>query len=49
MPIEALFDAILQCHPREENKSFQNFSTLDDLQYFVETINEYELYFETVT
>lgn len=45
--LEALFDAILQCHPREETKSFQSFKTLEDLQNFVETINEFELYFET--
>ena len=45
--LEALFDAILQCHPREENKSFQSFNSLDDLQAFVKTIDEYELYFET--
>ena len=45
--LEALFDAILQCHPREENKSFHSFNSLDDLQAFVKTIDEYELYFET--
>lgn len=44
--IETLFDAILQQHPRETEKSFKRFDNLEELQDFVKTINEYELYFE---
>jgi hypothetical protein len=43
--IETLFDAILQQHPRETEKSFKLFENLEELQDFVKTINEFELYF----
>lgn len=43
--LETLFDARLQQHPRENNKSFQNFNSLLDLQQFIGTITEYELWF----
>lgn len=43
--METLFDAILQQHPREIQRSFKRFDTIEELQNFVETINEYEIYF----
>lgn len=39
--LETLFDAILQQHPREKTKSFNEFHSLVDLQNFVSTITEY--------
>lgn len=44
--LETLFDAILQQHPREKTKSFNEFHSLVDLQNFVSTITEYELWFD---
>lgn len=43
--LETVFDAILQQHPREKEKSFQEFHSLGELQEFVTTISEYELWF----
>jgi hypothetical protein len=44
--LEHLFDAILQQHPREKEKSFEHYEDITKLHRFVQTINEYELYFE---
>lgn len=44
--LEHLFDAILQQHPRDREKSFQHFSDIDELHRFIQTINEFELYFD---
>ena len=41
--LETLFDAILQQHPRNEEKSFGKFSTLTELQGFVKTITEFDM------
>ena len=41
--LETLFDAILQQHPRSEEKSFRKFSTLTELQEFVKTITEFDM------
>lgn len=43
--LETLFDAILQQHPRENSKPYKAFNNLKELQDFVKTINEYEIYF----
>lgn len=43
--METLFDAILQQHPREIEKSFKRFNTIEELQKFITTVSEYELYF----
>lgn len=43
--METLFDANLQQHPRESKKSFKRFKTIKELQDFIETINEFELFF----
>lgn len=43
--LESLFDSILQQHPRESSKSFKEFLSLSDLQQFIGTITEYELWF----
>ncbi len=42
--LETLFDAILQQHPRGNFKSLKNFSSLTELQEFIQTINEFELW-----
>lgn len=42
--LETLFDAILQQKPRSEEKSFEKFSTLKELQDFVKTITEFDMY-----
>ena len=42
--LETLFDAILQQHPRSVEKPYKKFSTLIELQQFVKTITEFELY-----
>jgi len=41
--LETLFDAILQQHPRSEDKSFRKFSTLTELQEFIKTITEFDM------
>lgn len=41
--LETLFDAILQQNPRSEEKSFEKFSTLKELQDFVRTITEFDM------
>lgn len=43
--LETLFDARLQQHPREIQRPFSKFSTLVELQQFVKSINDFELYF----
>lgn len=43
--LESLFDAILQQHPRSREKSFRKFDTMAELQDYVKTIKEYEMYF----
>lgn len=43
--LETLFDARLQQHPREVERSFSKFSTLEELQNFAGSINDFELYF----
>ena len=44
--LEHLFDAILQQHPRTQEKSYKMFNTLTELQQFILTIDEFDLYFE---
>ncbi len=44
--LETLFDAILQQHPRKEKKGFYEFESLEALQQYVQTITEFEMYFE---
>ncbi len=41
--LEHLFDAILQQQPRSNTKSYQDFETLEELQRFVQSINEFEM------
>ena len=41
--LETLFDAILQQQPRDNNKSFRDFETLEELQAFVKTITEFDM------
>lgn len=41
--LEHLFDAILQQQPRTNTKSYQNFETLEELQNFVRSINEFDM------
>lgn len=41
--LETLFDAILQQQPRNIEKSYKKFSTLQELQEFVQTIIEFEM------
>ncbi len=43
--LEALFDAILQQHPREEHP-FHDFSSLEELQQFAISIDIFDMYFE---
>lgn len=40
--LETLFDARLQQQPRGEEKPFEKFSSLKELQEFVKTITEFE-------
>lgn len=42
--LESLFDAILQQHPRTTSKPFKKFDKLSDLQEFVKTIDDFDLY-----
>lgn len=42
--LETVFDAILQQSPREKVKSFKKFSTLEELQKFVQTISEFDMH-----
>lgn len=42
--LETLSDAILQQQPRGEEKSFKKFSTLTELQEFVKTITEFDMF-----
>lgn len=44
--LEHLFDAILQQHPREKEKSFEHYGDISELHRFIQTISEFELYFE---
>ena len=44
--LEHLFDAILQQHPRTQEKSYKMFNTLTELQQFILTIDDFDLYFE---
>lgn len=41
--LETVFDAILQQQPRSEEKSFEKYSSLKELQDFVKTINEFDM------
>lgn len=41
--LETLFDAILQQHPRSEEKSFKKFATLAELQEFSKIITEFDM------
>jgi len=41
--LETLFDAILQQQPRHIEKSFKDFVTLEELQTFVKTIDEFDM------
>lgn len=41
--VETMFDAMLQGKPRHIEKSYKDFKTLDELQKFVKTINEFEV------
>ncbi len=41
--LETVFDAVLQQQPRPVEKSFKNFDTLEDLQSFVQTIDEFDM------
>ena len=41
--LETLFDAILQQQPRHIEKSFKDFDTLEELQTFVKTIDEFDM------
>lgn len=41
--LEAMFDSILQGHPRETLKPFRKFFKLEDLQAFVMGIDEFEM------
>lgn len=41
--LETIFDAILQQQPRVDVKSFQQFSSLEELQLFVRTITEFDM------
>jgi hypothetical protein len=43
--LETLFDAILQQHPRSVFKPYREFLCLSDLQQFIKTITEFELWF----
>jgi len=43
--LETLFDAILQQNPRKTLKPYQNFMNLLELQQFIRTITEFELWF----
>ena len=43
--LETLFDAILQQHPRNSEKPFKKFASLKELQDFVNTITEFDMYF----
>lgn len=43
--LEALFDAILQQHPRENEKPFQDFQSIEALQQFIATVTEFDLWF----
>ncbi len=41
--LETFFDAILQQQPRSVEKSFENYSTLKELQDFTKTITEFDM------
>ncbi len=41
--LETLFDAILQQHPRSEEKSFKKFAILAELQEFSKIITEFDM------
>ena len=41
--LETLFDARLQQKPRDNQKSFSDYETLEELQSFVKSINEYDM------
>lgn len=41
--LETFFDAILQQQPRHSEKEFKHFASLEELQKFVLTINEFEM------
>lgn len=41
--LETLFDAILQQHPRDNQKSFRDFETLEELQTFAKSITEFDM------
>lgn len=45
--LETLFDANLQQHPRDSGKPFKRFASLKELQDFVKTITEFDMYFYT--
>ena len=45
--LETLFDANLQQHPRCLEKPFKKFASLKELQDFVNTITEFDMYFYT--
>lgn len=42
--LEALFDSILQQHPRAVMRPFSKFERLSELQEFAKTINEFDMY-----
>ncbi len=42
--LETVFDAILRQHPRNIEKSYEKFSDLHQLQEFVQTISEYDMF-----
>lgn len=44
--LEHLFDAILQQHPRDKEKSFKQYKDILELHKFIQTIDEFELYFD---
>lgn len=41
--LETIFDPTIQQRPRKTKKSFQDFDTLEELQTFVRTINEFDM------
>ena len=43
--LEAIFDAILQMHPRHNDKPFKEFKDLIELQNFAQTIDEFEIHY----
>lgn len=42
--LETIFDSILQQSPRKDGKPFKKFSSLEELQGFVQTISEFDLH-----